>query len=111
MMEMTRHHNKVVGVIRRAIEGYMDERLLLKIGDNTVIREEDLSEEVRSLRPDLNFVTRTFGPTHTVLIDISCPSRSNSSGGNTLEKDYIDNIVVALCHLRHVSSAAIQCMC
>jgi hypothetical protein len=68
----------------------MKERLLLEIGDNTVIREESLSEELRSLRPDLNFVTRTFGSSHIVLIDISCPYRRISYGTNTLEKVYLD---------------------
>jgi hypothetical protein len=51
----------------------MTERLLSKIGGNIVIREEDLSEKVRSLKPDLNFVTRSLGSNQMVLIDISCP--------------------------------------
>jgi hypothetical protein len=66
LTEMTRRQNKVGGGVRRAIEEYMAERLLSKIGDSTVIQEEDLSEEIRSLRPDLNFATRTFGSSHTV---------------------------------------------
>jgi sialic acid synthase SpsE len=90
MTEMTRYHNKVISVIRRAIEENMEERLLSEIGDNTVIREEDLLKEVRSLKPDLNFVTRSFGSSHTVLIDISCPYRRISYGANILEKVYID---------------------
>jgi hypothetical protein len=90
MTEMTRRHNKIVGVVRRAIEENMAERLRLKIGDNTFIREEDLSEEVQSLKPDLNSVTRSFGSTHTVLIDISCLDGRISYGTNILEKVYID---------------------
>jgi hypothetical protein len=90
MTEMTRHYNKIVGVIRRAIEEYMDERLPSKIGDNTVIREEDLSEDVRSLRPYFNFVTRSFGLSHTVLNDLSCSYRCISYGANTLEKVSLD---------------------
>jgi hypothetical protein len=87
---MTRCHNKIIGGIRTAIEENMAERLLSSIGDNTVIREEGLSEEVRSLRPNLNFVTGSFESSHTMLIDISCPSRRISDGANTLEKVYID---------------------
>jgi hypothetical protein len=90
MTEMIRRHNKIVGVIRKAIKEYMKERLLSKIGDNTVVQEEGLSEEVRSLRPDLSFVTKIFGSIHTVLIDISCPYERISYGANTLEKVYID---------------------
>jgi hypothetical protein len=90
MMEMTKRHNNVVSAIQRAIEENMTERLLSKIGDNTVIREESLSEDVQSLRPDLNFIIRTFGSNHTMLIDISCPDGRISYGANTLEKAYID---------------------
>jgi hypothetical protein len=90
MTEMTRRHNKIVDVIRRAIEQYMAERLLLKIGDNKVIRDKGLSEKVRSLRPDLSFVTRTVGSGNMVPIDISCPDGRISYRANTLEKVYID---------------------
>jgi hypothetical protein len=90
MIEITRRHNKVVGIVRKAIEENVAERLRSKIGDNTVSREEGLSEEVRSLRLDLNFVARSFRSSHTVLIDISCPSRRISYGANTLEKVYFD---------------------
>jgi hypothetical protein len=60
------------------------------IDDNTIIRKEHLSEEVRSLRPDLNFVTRPFGANHTVPIDILGPYGRISYGANTLEKVYTD---------------------
>jgi hypothetical protein len=86
----TKRHKKVVGGVRRAIEENMAERLLWKIGDNTIIQEEGLSEEVQCVRPDLNFVIRTFGSNHTVLIDISRPFQRISYGANTLEKIYID---------------------
>jgi hypothetical protein len=42
------------------------------------------------LRPDLNFATRTFGSSHTVLIDISCPSGPISYETNTSEKGCIE---------------------
>jgi hypothetical protein len=37
----------------------MAERLNSKIGGNTVIHEQGLSDEVRSSRPDLNFVVKS----------------------------------------------------
>jgi hypothetical protein len=82
--------NNVLGGIRRAIGEDMEERLLSKIDENTVVREEDSSQEVRNLRPELNNIIRTFGSSHLVLIDISCPFRCVSWGANTLEKVYID---------------------
>jgi hypothetical protein len=86
MMEMTKCHNKVVGAVRNAIEEYMEERLLLKISDDTLSRQDNSSEEVRSLRQDLNLITRSFGLSNTMLIDISCPSGRVADGANTLEK-------------------------
>jgi hypothetical protein len=71
MTEMTKRHNDLVGVIRRAIKENKAETFLSKIGDNTVIRREGFSEEVRSLRPDLCFETRSFGSNPKVIIDIA----------------------------------------
>jgi hypothetical protein len=90
MTEMARSQSKVVGIVRRAIEEYMEERLPPEIDDNTLIRDESLSEEVRSLRQDLNFVRRPFGSSYTILIDISCPDGLISSGMSTLAKAYLD---------------------
>jgi hypothetical protein len=59
-VQMTHCHNKVVDVVRRVIEDGMVNRLRSRIGENKVIQEQGLLDEVRSLRPDLNFVTRTF---------------------------------------------------
>jgi hypothetical protein len=90
MTEMTSHHDKVVGRLRRSVEEYMEERPLSQIGDHTIIREECLSEEVRSLRRDLTFITRSFGSSHMVLIDISCPDGCISYRMSPLEKLYLD---------------------
>jgi hypothetical protein len=93
--QMTRRHNAVVDVVRRAIEDNMPNRVHSAIGENTIIEEQGLSEEVRSLRPDLNFVASSFaaGAFYTVLIDISCPYGRISFGDNTLEKVYVDKLV------------------
>jgi hypothetical protein len=90
MTEMTRRHNKIISVVRRAIEENIAERLVLKIDDTIVIRKEDLSEEVRILRPDVNCVTRACRSSHMVRIDMSCPDGCISYGANTLEKLYIE---------------------
>jgi hypothetical protein len=71
--EMAWHHDTVVGIVRKVTEKHMKERLPSKIDDNTILREERLSEGVQNLRLSLNFVARTFGSNHIVLVDISCP--------------------------------------
>jgi hypothetical protein len=90
MIDITKRHARVLDLVRRAIEENMAERLLSKIGDNIVIREEGLSKEMRSLRRDLNFVTKTFGSSSRVPIVISYLSGCTSYGVNTLEKVCID---------------------
>jgi hypothetical protein len=90
--EMTRHHNKVVDVMRRAIEEQMANRLHTRISENTTMRGEGLSEEMRRLKPDLNFVASTYGMRFTLIIDISCPYGCISYGENTLRKVYVDKL-------------------
>jgi hypothetical protein len=90
MSEMKSRYTNVVGVIRSAIEKNMQKTFLSKIGDNIIIREEGLSEEMRGLRRDLHFIPRTFGSRHTMVISISSPYGHISYGANTLEKISID---------------------
>jgi hypothetical protein len=90
MAEMTRRHNKVVEVVRRAIIEKMRGRIHSPIGENVALHDEGLSEEVRRLRPDLNFVASERGEQFTVLIDISCPFGRISYGENTLDKVSLD---------------------
>jgi hypothetical protein len=92
LTDMTRRHNKVMDVVRRAIQDVMGERVLSNIGENIAIREERLTEEVRSLRPDMSFIAETFSLTFTVLIDISCPYGRIAYRKNTLEKVYVDKM-------------------
>jgi hypothetical protein len=58
--EMTHRHNMIVDIIRRAIEDFVPNRLRTEIGENTILKAHGLSEEVRSLRRDPNFVASTF---------------------------------------------------
>jgi hypothetical protein len=87
---MTSRHSKDVRTILQTLEENMTDILLLQIGDNTVVREDSLSDQVRSLRPDLNIVTQSFGSSHMILIDISWSCTSISYGANTLEKVYVE---------------------
>jgi hypothetical protein len=91
---MTKRHNKVVDVVRRAIQEYMAENLESKINENTNIREDELTETTRYLRPDLNFITRTsrHPSPFTVFIDVSCPYGRKSYGENILKKVYYDKM-------------------
>jgi hypothetical protein len=90
--EMTRRHNKVVNVVRRATEEQMVNRLHSGIGENTMMQGEGLSEETRRFRPDLNFISSTHVTRFTVMIDISCPYGRISHREKTLAKVYNDKL-------------------
>jgi hypothetical protein len=90
MAEMTQRHNKVVDVVRRVIIEKMKGRIHSPIGENVALHDEGLSEDVRRLRPDLNFVASEAGEQFTVLIDISCPFGRISYGESTLDKVSLD---------------------
>jgi hypothetical protein len=88
---MTRRHNRVVRVLRREVEEYIEKRFPSEISASIIIREECLSEEVQSLRPYLNFVRRIFRFSHTVSINNSCPYGRISYGTNMMEKVCLGN--------------------
>jgi hypothetical protein len=90
--EITWPHNKVVNVVRRAIEEQMVNRPHSGIGENTTMQDEPRSEERGRLTPDLKFSANTHCTRFTVMIDISCPDRDISSRENMLEKVYIDKL-------------------
>jgi hypothetical protein len=90
-VEITHRHNKVVEMTRRAIVEYMRNSLLSPIGENVTVQEEELPDTVRSLRPDLNFVTSDMGEEFTMPVDISSPFGRISYGKNMLENVFIDN--------------------
>jgi hypothetical protein len=90
--EMTKRHNRVVEVVRKAIVENLRNKMYSGIGENVAIEEEGLSEEVRRLRPDLNFVANFRRTLSTVLIDVSCPFGRISHGVDTLKKVYVDKL-------------------
>jgi hypothetical protein len=71
---MTRRHNKVVDVVRRAIKEHMVNRHHSGIDEKIKMGGECRTEETRRLRPDLNFVASISGARFTVMIDISSRS-------------------------------------
>jgi hypothetical protein len=83
---MTKRHNQLSDVIRRAIEKHNGETLKSAIGENARIREEGLSAELENLRPDLIFTHEVNGQKATEIIEISCPSSFMSRGENTLQQ-------------------------
>jgi hypothetical protein len=85
---MTKRHNKLSDVIRRAIEMHNGEALRSPIEENTQIREEGLSAEVENLRPDLVFTHEINGQKVTEIIEISCPYGYMSHGENTLQRTF-----------------------
>jgi hypothetical protein len=93
--DTTKRHNKVVDVVRRAIQEYIAMNLESRIDENKRIQEDRLMEAVRNLRPDLSFITKTSRrpSPFTVFMDVSYPYGRKSYGGNTLEKVYFDNMV------------------
>jgi hypothetical protein len=52
---MTKRHNQLAGVVRRAIVKWVAGDVTSEIRENTTIPEDGLSQEVRDLRPDLVF--------------------------------------------------------
>jgi hypothetical protein len=55
---MTKRHNRLAGIVRRAIVEWAAGDVTSEIRENTTIPEDGLSQEVRDLRPDLVFRRR-----------------------------------------------------
>jgi hypothetical protein len=83
--QMTKRHNRVVGVVRKAIEEMISGRLRSEIKENTVIEDEGLTEQTRTLRPDLSFeIEGEGGGQEYEIIEFSCPYGYRSRNGDTL---------------------------
>ena len=52
---MTKRHNRLATVVRKAIERFVSDDLRSEIQENEGIHEEGLSEELRRLKPDMVF--------------------------------------------------------
>jgi hypothetical protein len=107
---MTKRHNGLAAVVRKAIEKFVSRDLRSEIRENEAIREERLSEALRNQRPDIVFERRAenqgrqerqgrqaaereeeVGREETKMIEIiefSCPYGYISHGRDSLIKVY-----------------------
>jgi hypothetical protein len=82
--EMTQRHNRLSDVVRKAIIDYRTTPRTSDIHENTNVKLDGLSADVRDQRPDLHFETEDT----MELIEISCPYGQISHNENTLTKVY-----------------------
>jgi hypothetical protein len=55
---MTKRHNRLAGVVRKAVEKFLVKDLRSEIQENQTLGQQGLSEEMRRLRPDMAFERR-----------------------------------------------------
>jgi hypothetical protein len=83
---MTKRHNQLAGIIRRAIVEWVAGDVTSEIRENTTILEDDLSQEVRDLSQDLVFTRRENQREVIEIIKFSCPYGYMTQGENTLKR-------------------------
>jgi hypothetical protein len=89
---MTQRHNKLAGVVRRAIEDLIAVDLQGEIRENTDVPIENLSAESRNLRPDIVFLRRENEHELWEIIEFSCPYGYMTHERNTLEHTFQQKI-------------------
>jgi hypothetical protein len=52
---MTKRHNRLINVVRKAVEKFQEREFRTGIQENERIEEQDLTEELRRMRPDMVF--------------------------------------------------------
>jgi hypothetical protein len=82
---MTKRHNQLAGVVRKAIEEHIVEDMRSAINENTNAQIEGLSEETRNLRPDMTLSRREGNREITEIIEFSCPYGYHTREGDKLE--------------------------
>jgi hypothetical protein len=82
---MTKRHNQLAGVVRRAIVEWVAGDVTSEIRENITIPEDGPSQEVRDLRPDLVFKRRENQREVIEIIEFSCPYGHMTQGENTLK--------------------------
>jgi hypothetical protein len=87
---MTERHNRVVKVVRNALERLST--LESAINENTPIPVEGLSEEVANLRPDIIATQKVRGEQILEIIEVTCPYGYTSRGQITLERAYEEKL-------------------
>jgi hypothetical protein len=83
---MTKRYNQLAGIVRRAIVEWVAGDVTSEIRENTTIHEDDLSQEVRDLRPDLVFTRRENQREVIDTIELSCPHGYMTQGENVLKR-------------------------
>jgi hypothetical protein len=86
--QITKRHNALSDVVRRAIEKYKVQDLKSNIQENTIIREEQFSEEEMNQRPDLVLSHEQNGEITTEIIEMSCPYGRRAHNRNTLDRPF-----------------------
>jgi hypothetical protein len=83
----TKRHNRVVEIVRKAINSNIMEQLEEPIRENTpaLLEGIQLSEEVRLQRPDLIVMRKKDGRIRMEIIEVTCPYGRISKERNTLE--------------------------
>jgi hypothetical protein len=86
----TKRHNKVVDIIRKAIESNIANELVETIKENTPIILEGtrLSDEVRLQRPDLTVIRKEGNKMKMEIVEITCPYGRISEERNTMESAF-----------------------
>jgi hypothetical protein len=98
---MTKRHNGLAEVTRRAVIKFIGQELRSEIRENQRAEQEGLPEELKALRPDMIFEQRDRRPRRrreereeegeqkiTEIIESSCPYGCISHGRSTLERRY-----------------------
>jgi hypothetical protein len=100
---MTERHNRVANFVREAVIKYIGTELQSEIRENTSIPEDQLTEQLRSPRPDMVFegksrkrgrrsegeeVIEEEDPKILEMIEFSCPYGHKSHGRDILKVTY-----------------------
>jgi hypothetical protein len=83
---MTKWHNQLAGLVRRAIVDWVAGDITSEIRENTIMPEDSLSQEVRDLRPDLMFRRRENQREMIEIMEFSCPYDYMTQGENSLKR-------------------------
>jgi hypothetical protein len=83
---MTKRHNQLAGIVRRAIVEWVAGDVTSEIRENTTIPDDGISQEVRDLRPDLVFTRRENQREVIEIIEFSCPYGYMTQGEKALKR-------------------------
>jgi hypothetical protein len=85
---MTKRHNQLAGIVRRAVVEWVAGDVTSEIRENTTIPDDGLSQEVQDLRPDLVFKRRENQREVIEIIEFSCPYCYMTQGENAPKRAF-----------------------